>query len=165
MKKVTPIRRARELQPLSRDHHDGLLFVWKIRQGLKIGVDTARIGRYINWYWENHLCRHFLLEENTLVPLMPGDRLLKKMKLEHNDIRNILNKVALEPFPDDIGKLAGMIEQHIRFEERELFQYLREHLSAVELSGLLAKFEEGPEENSCTRTPTSKWYDEFWVNK
>lgn len=37
------IKRTKALQPLSRDHHHGLLLCWKIRQGIKLNVEPERI--------------------------------------------------------------------------------------------------------------------------
>jgi len=41
--KTVPIKRSIALQPLSREHHHGLLLCWKIRTGLKKGIDIDRI--------------------------------------------------------------------------------------------------------------------------
>ena len=37
MEEIKPLKRSKELAPLSREHHDGLLFAWKIKQGLANG--------------------------------------------------------------------------------------------------------------------------------
>ena len=44
MKDTNLIKRSKELAPLSPDHHEGLLFVWKIKQGLanKASFETLR---------------------------------------------------------------------------------------------------------------------------
>ena len=33
-KEIKPIKRSKQLAPLSREHHDGLMYVWKIREVL-----------------------------------------------------------------------------------------------------------------------------------
>jgi len=38
---TTPIKRHNSLQPLSRDHHDGLLLKWKINKGISKGVEAV----------------------------------------------------------------------------------------------------------------------------
>ena len=38
MEEIKPLKRSKELAPLSREHHDGLLFAWKIKQGLANGT-------------------------------------------------------------------------------------------------------------------------------
>lgn len=40
-----PIKRHPSLQPLSREHHYGLLLSWKIREGFKREVPPERIKK------------------------------------------------------------------------------------------------------------------------
>jgi len=39
MEPKKPIKRDKVLQPLSHDHHQGLLLCWKIRTGIKKGIE------------------------------------------------------------------------------------------------------------------------------
>jgi hypothetical protein len=64
-----PIKRHISLQPLSRDHHDGLLLKWKINQGISKGVDISRIQKYVDWFFKEHLIPHFRIEEDHLFAL------------------------------------------------------------------------------------------------
>ena len=41
-----PIKRSEFLKPISREHHHGLLLCWKIRAGLKKGIEPERIKLY-----------------------------------------------------------------------------------------------------------------------
>jgi hypothetical protein len=43
----TPIKRTSSLISYSKEHHFGLLLVWKIRQGIKREIITERIANYI----------------------------------------------------------------------------------------------------------------------
>ena len=65
-----PIKRSKELAPLSREHHEGLLFAWKIKQGLKNETETKLIAEYVQWFWKNHLQEHFTEEEQILAPYL-----------------------------------------------------------------------------------------------
>ncbi|NJO25088.1 MAG: hypothetical protein HC867_03800 [Bacteroidia bacterium] len=76
MEKTEPIKRSPQLAPLSREHHDGLLFVWKIRQGLQNNTDVLTIADFILWYDEQHLKTHFETEEKLLPPFFPAGDLL-----------------------------------------------------------------------------------------
>jgi len=58
-----PIKRHESIQPLSRDHHHGLLLSWKIRSGISKGVDINRIKKYADWFYTNHIKPHFGIEE------------------------------------------------------------------------------------------------------
>src|SRR5689334_19928221 len=122
MSEITPIKRSPSLQPLSREHHDGLLFVWKIRQGLKNGTSTEKLVRFAGWYWKNHIRPHFFQEEKIILPLVPSSPLIERMKTEHDYIRELVIDIDKDPLREDLVRLADLIERHIRFEERELFQ-------------------------------------------
>ena len=77
--------------PLSKEHHDGLLFSWKIKQGLKNGTDAKMISEYVQWFWTNHLQDHFRAEEQVLAPHLPiENELLKKMLEEHDEIEAMI---------------------------------------------------------------------------
>ncbi len=148
------------MQPLSREHHDGLLFVWKLRQGLSHHVDTGRLRDFTAWYWKNHIKAHFFQEEKVLLPFMPAAHpLVLQLKKDHAYIRELVLTIDKDPANYDFVSLANHLEQHIRFEERELFHYLEENLSQEQLTGIYEELEKHPV--SCT----TEWKDEFWIRK
>ena len=160
MNEIKPIKRSVQLQPLSREHHDGLLFVWKIRQGLEnnTGIDILRL--FTNWYCRQHIAPHFYQEEKILLPYIDKlDPLAVKMKEDHDYIRELIHSIDQEPDRHDFTRLANLIEAHIRFEEREFFRYLEEHLSEQELTEIYEELEKHPV--SCKE----EWKDDFWVRK
>jgi hypothetical protein len=55
MAEIKPIKRSAALSPLSREHHEGLLFAWKIRQGLQKNIDPERISKFTKWFWDTDL--------------------------------------------------------------------------------------------------------------
>ena len=50
---TTPIKRSQALIQFSREHHFGLLLVWKMRQGLKENIEPIRISDYTIFIFEN----------------------------------------------------------------------------------------------------------------
>ena len=156
---MKPIKRSKQLTPLSKDHHDGLLFAWKIRQGLKHGADNNVIAEYVQWFWKNHLQEHFREEEQILAPHLPSDNeLLKQMFDEHQEIEamvHITENIADEAM---LKQLADAIDDHIRFEERQLFPYAEQVIPDEELN---AVYEQLPKEKAECET----WDQEFWVKK
>ena len=158
-KELKPIKRSQQLTPLSKDHHDGLLFAWKIKQGLKNGADTKVVAEYVQWFWNNHLQEHFNEEEQILAPhLPPENELLQQMLDEHQEIEAMIR--INENIPDEslLAKLAQSIDDHIRFEERQLFSYAEKVIPEKELNliyGQLLK-----EAAQC-----KNWENEFWKNK
>ena len=68
----SPIKRHSALLEFSREHHFGLLLVWKIRQGLKRDIDLIRITDYTVFLFEKDLIQHFKEEEKNLFSKIAG---------------------------------------------------------------------------------------------
>jgi len=160
MNEVKPIKRSVQLQPLSREHHDGLLFVWKVKQGLENRTPPEKLKEYTGWYWRHHIKPHFFQEEKILLPMLPAAHPLSlQLKKEHDYIRELILSIDREADRHDFIRLANLVETHIRFEEREFFQYLEQQLTQDQLADVFTKLEQHPV--SCTE----EWKDEFWVKK
>jgi len=95
-----PIRRNEHITPLSREHHDNLLFCWKIRQGIKLGIERKRMEKYVHYFWQNHIEPHFELEESLLFT-DTEDEYVQKVLLEHQQI-----KTQMETAMNAAGGLA-----------------------------------------------------------
>jgi hemerythrin-like domain-containing protein len=159
MEETKPIKRSKELAPLSREHHDGLLFAWKIKEGLANGTPCETLCNYTRWFWSNHIKPHFKDEEKVLVKFLPADNpLVRQMFKEHIQIRDLVISLDREPDTNQLKLLAEFINNHIRFEERQLFAYAEEVLTPEQLNEI---FNELPHENTCS----TEWKDEFWVRK
>lgn len=159
MEEIKPLKRSKELAPLSREHHDGLLFAWKIKQGLANGTPIETLCNYTRWFWLNHIKPHFRDEEKVLVKFLPQDNaLVQQMFKEHAQIRDLIISLDKEPDSNSLLLLAEVINNHIRFEERQLFGYAEENLSPEQLDEI---YKDLPHELQCT----TEWKDEFWVKK
>lgn len=66
MKDQAPIKRHQAIISFSKDHHFGLLLVWKIRQGLEKAVNAERISKYVVYFFKEDLEKHFKDEELLL---------------------------------------------------------------------------------------------------
>lgn len=155
-----PIKRSKQLAPLSREHHDGLLFAWKIKQGLENRASMEAMAKYASWYWRHHIKPHFFQEEKILMPYMPeGHPMAKRLKEEHDHIRELILELGEEADRRHLLLLCDLTTQHIRFEERELFGYLEELLSPKQLDTVFKQLEEHPV--SCNE----EWKDEFWIKR
>jgi hemerythrin-like domain-containing protein len=159
MADIKPIKRSEQLAPLSREHHEGLLFAWKIRKGLQYGADPERIRKFMLWYWQRHIKPHFYQEEKILLPYLPaGHEMATRLKKEHDHIRELILSLDKEADKNTFIVLANFISDHIRFEERELYGYLEQVLGKDELDVIFLKLEEHP-------VHFAEWKDEFWVKK
>ncbi|MDN3492269.1 hemerythrin domain-containing protein [Winogradskyella bathintestinalis] len=115
-----PQKRHKALQPLSREHHHGLLLSWKIRAGFNKEINPKRIRVYADWFFENHLIPHFKMEEQHIFPILDSNHeLVKRALADHRRLKRLF-----EEREDDtkiLNKIEEELDQHIRFEERVLF--------------------------------------------
>ncbi len=161
MKEETkPIKRSVQLAPLSREHHDGLLFAWKIKQGLENKTPLEMLRKYSMWYWRHHIKPHFYHEEKILLPHMPADNQLAiRMKEEHDHIRELVLGLDEQADVRSLQILCDLLNHHIRFEERELFVYMENLLSTEKLDEVFKELEKHP-------LKTEEWKEEeFWIKK
>lgn len=161
MSKVSPIKRNQNLISLSRDHHNGLLIVWKIRQGIRFGVSNTRINDFVVSAFKSELEPHFYKEENMLFIQLPeNDAMRLKAEDEHAAMRKMA--AALKPVAEatvaDLEAFANLLEAHIRFEERILFPYVEKENSPEQLQiiGSQLEADHGTKE-------AFTWHDEFWI--
>ncbi|MGZ5191398.1 MAG: hemerythrin domain-containing protein [Flavisolibacter sp.] len=154
---LQPIKRSKQLAPLSREHHDGLLFAWKLRQGLDNDTSIETLRSYCQWYWKNHISQHFRQEEDILLQFIPSDHgLAIQLKDEHNDIRELIHCIDHQPDATTIRMLADFICRHIRFEERILFTYLEKILTPEQLGYIQQQVEIEP-------TCSTEFKEQFWI--
>lgn len=147
-----PIKRHESLKAVSREHHFGLLICWKIREGFRKEVDLKRIKAYTDWAWKHQLVPHFAFEEEHLFTILPEDHdHIKRALAEHRRLQRLFEQ------EDELYKSLSLIEeeleQHIRFEERVLFNEIQEVATEEELL-LIAKHH--------SVLIKDDWEDEFW---
>jgi hypothetical protein len=156
---TTPLKRSKQLRELSHQHHDILLFVWKVRQGIIYGVPPARIGKYCEWFWGTVLKAHLEEEEAAFSSVIPDtDTLMNNLLEDHDAIRIKMNQVIADPSQHDIKRLADIIYYHIRFEERTFFPHIEQTLDAKQLN-LVGSMLVHP------AIPYQIWRDEFWIRR
>ena len=133
-----PIKRSKALMPLSREHHFDLLLAWKIRKGIRKGIGKDRIVAYILYMDEKLVRAHFEDEEKWLFkPLLPKDQLCVRAMEEHTEIRKLLQQVIYEEKNTQealLLRLADAIEEHVRYEERELFPHLEQVITKAKMA-------------------------------
>lgn len=129
---ISPIERHSCLQPLSREHHHVLLLVWKIRRGVSKGIQVTRIERYVNWFFQNYIADHLELEEKYVYPILgEGHELVRRGLQEHEALRSLFTMSQKDE--QILLALATLLENHIRFEERILFNVVQQAATAMQL--------------------------------
>lgn len=146
-------KRHKALQPLSRDHHHGLLLSWKIRTGLNKNIDTERIWQYANWFFKTHLIPHFNMEEKHIFTFLDDKNDLNKKALaDHRRLKRLFSET--EKDANTLSKIEEELERHIRFEERVLFPEIQKKATEEQLNLI----EEIHDESQFV----DKLDDEFW---
>lgn len=150
-----PIKRHKNIQPMSRDHHHGLLVGWKIRTGIRYGISSERIYKYLSWFYKNHLIDHFKEEETLLFPILDSDHPeIKRAMEEHVQIHDFFRQE--EASEEELVAFEKLLTAHIRYEERVLFNSIQEKATESELKVLAIHLEDEPfVENT---------EDEFWIS-
>jgi len=139
-----------------------LLFCWKIRQGLKNGTDLDLIRSYVRYFWDNILKEHCAEEEWLLRRLLKKDDTVKeRLAEEHRLLQTIVELIESgSPMNKELFKvLEKDLNDHIRWEERELFPYVQAvaNPDELELVGHLLNHKHDPRLDAFT--------PEFWTKK
>lgn len=155
------MKRNENLKTLSWEHHDGLVAAFRLIQGLKNKVDTAILSGYIIHIWEKALLHHFWQEEQMIPEqienLPAGKELLGKMMADHRVFDLLIAKIKDDPQSlPHVKEFAELLNQHIHFEERELFPFLEKTVTADKL------VEIGTFLDVQHRPPNNDWKAKFW---
>jgi len=145
------MKRHKSLIALSQDHHRGLLLAMLIKKdapnynGLPNDIE-GKVKYTIN-AWETELKQHFINEEEILFPFVADrddnlDIMIDEILIEHEEIEYKVNQLKDTDEPEEIlNDLGYLLEQHIRKEERELFELIQNAFSDNELKELVDKIE------------------------
>ncbi len=156
---MPPIKRAVELQPLSRQHHNGLFFCLLLEKGVKKQADKIILRDFCRYFWEEDLKHHFELEEKHLSSFVSYAELkegIEKILSDHQYIRKFFEQPAILTEYSIFDQLQNILEKHIRFEERELFPLIQSNISSLELHELGDAFE-NEVNNNCSVYPVKFW--------
>jgi hemerythrin-like domain-containing protein len=155
------MKRDRNLQSLSRQHHNGLLIVLLLSKGQQKQADIQVMARFILDMWNKELKGHFIAEESILVPALTQKSFNKqhtrRLLSEHEHIRDIVNKIEEGLFsPFYLNDFINTLERHIRFEERIYFPQVEKTLNSHELETVGQKLHESASVN-CMDYPVKFW--------
>lgn len=134
------MKRVPELQPLSRDHQPALVLALHARKAAsgdpRLSIDQVRSD--IQARFPAEIEPHFRIEEDYLLPELEraGETsLAARTRSEHAAIRAAF--AALDATPATLARFGELLEQHIRFEERQLFETIQTIIPAAALQQVL----------------------------
>lgn len=128
------MKRCSALRDLSNEHHHGLVLCKRAKKAAGT-EDEEKAWRGIQKRFVTDLEPHFQVEELVLLPALEqaGESELARRTLdEHVELRRLIG----EDSPQAMTAFAELLTEHIRFEERELFEVAQQRLSAAELAAL-----------------------------
>lgn len=130
------MKRDPALVTLGHDHHQALEAALRLRRATDETLGEA-IERFRE-FWAHHAeRRHFEIEEEILLPALTGDEqwdaMAERVRREHHQIRAQAGSVGSVV---DAHELGALLNDHVRFEERELFELLESRLGPEELARL-----------------------------
>lgn len=132
------MKRHPALVPLSHDHQHTLVRARELR-GAATGDEPARreaATRFLA-HFALHVVRHFREEEELVFPLLPlQPPELERVLVQHQRIRALARRLRDEPAAATLAELGELLEEHIRLEERIVFELVQEHVPERTLAGL-----------------------------
>jgi hemerythrin-like domain-containing protein len=135
------MKRHVQLQPLSRQHHNGLLAAMLLKKGIKKAANPKEMAAFIIDFWYKDLEDHFKAEEDHLLPAVAtvdfDKKLTDTLKGEHTLLRSYVYFLQDDPTNIEvIEQFSTLLEQHIRFEEKQFFPAAEELLTELQLEEL-----------------------------
>ena len=143
------MKRAKQLQPLSRQHHLGLNLGYHAKECADNPQEIAKHWQALSSYM-NDMRHHFNIEDNLIVEaLLPHQStdpnvtsVLNNMQQQHQSLNKLMADIQAVQDANgsavtvsQIREFATQIYDHVRFEERELFPMVEKYLTEDELNG------------------------------
>ena len=146
------MKRANQLQPLSRQHHLGLNLS---RHAKECTDEPEEIAKH----WDNltsyisDMQHHFQIEDNIITHALEPYRashsdvasVLDTLDGQHKQLHKLMDEVeqsqktaAKNITAAQVQELGTLLYDHIRFEERELYPTVEKYLTEAELDAVYA---------------------------
>ena len=135
------MRRDKSLIPLSHQHQHALAMCVRLDRALAKGnADLNAWQEEIAGIWECDIRFHFEAEEQVLYPaaekLAPLRPLVRLLIAEHGTLRDLFARAKARQMDAAALRAFGeTLSQHIRTEERQLFEEIQRQIPAEELTG------------------------------
>ena len=142
------MKRDAALVSLSRGHHQALVVAQKLRRADHGSAREARAA--FAAFWPVSGRGHFRLEEEVLLPAFAGHGdphhpLIARVLCDHVEIRHRAEVVlddGASTTVDDLHELGGLLADHVRVEERELFPLIEQAMPAGDLAVVASALEQ-----------------------
>lgn len=133
-----PLHRHPALQPLSREHFNGLVQARRLQQAAEAEGERGRVIDGFDAAWRDEISPHFDDEEELLGPLSSNAD-AQRLRADHDEIRALVAEILASrerADPAHLRRLGRLLHDHIRWEERSFFPALQESIGAEDLERL-----------------------------
>ena len=135
------MKRVPELRELSDDHHTGLVLARRCKQAARPDSESSPevVWKQVLEAFASHLNPHFQIEEQHLLPALEAigeASLADRIRQDHRALRALRDSEA--PSRSRILHFGELLESHIRFEERQVFELTQDRLPARALKAIAA---------------------------
>jgi hemerythrin-like domain-containing protein len=140
------VKRHPALVPLSEQHHHELAHARRLLRAAGAGPEErlAVASAYIDAFFTETV-GHFRREEDILFPLYlrhaGSTPVLERILREHMELHGLVRALRAEAAagniaPETLRTLGDLLHDHVRVEERELFEEIERIVPAAELEGV-----------------------------
>lgn len=146
------MRRDRSLIPLSHQHQHGLALCVLIDRGLKRDASRENVDKLSKMAADMaqiELLSHFQVEEQVLFPavrpLIGNNALIDELISQHREMERMIEQLANQSGAArkrTLLKFGGLLNRHIRSEERQLFQQIQATVGEFRLAQLGREIED-----------------------
>jgi len=141
------MKRVPELRDLSDDHHTGLVLARRCKQagGRDAASTPEAVWQQVLEAFAGHLEPHFRIEEDHLLPALEAigeGSLAERIREDHRELRALRD--AGHPTRASVARFGELLEAHIRYEERQVFEPVQQRLPARALQAVARACREQP---------------------
>lgn len=139
------MRRDPALIPLSQQHHDALALCVYIERAEKSGhLDLAHWNREVTAAWQSEIRWHFQSEEEIVFPaanrIASLQPLISELVLAHVELRQLFHTAEKNDLTaPDLLRLRQLLNDHVRQEERQLFEQMQTTIPAADMAAMGAR--------------------------
>lgn len=138
------MKRARQLQPLSREHHLGLVISRNAKECANDVEEIAKHWTALTDYINQNMSNHFKVEDELILSKLEKYKfshpqvgeVIEQIEQQHQKLYQLINLPSLSA--SQVQELGTALYDHIRFEERELLPLAQQVLSEKELEDIYA---------------------------
>lgn len=144
------MKRANQLQPLSRQHHLGLNLSRHAKECTDEPVEIAKHWHHLTAYIKD-MQAHFKIEDTLIAHALEPYRashtkvasVLDTLDAQHKQLYKLMDEtersqksINIEITTAQVQALGTLLYDHIRFEERELYPTVEKYLTEAELNAI-----------------------------